>query len=90
MLFRSNGLTGALVSTKNLVQDKEPGWTSTGGTRVAARAGQIMVSSGVGASPVIQLFAYSSTDGTWTTQSRLINEQISGFTSTNKRGIFVG
>ena len=85
-----NGLTGALVSTKNLVQDQEPGWTSTGGTRVAARAGQIMVASGVGASPTIQLFAYAYTDATWTTQARLINEQISGFTSTNKRGIFVG
>ena len=85
-----NGLTGALVSSKNLVTDKEPGWTSTGGLRVAARAGQIMVASGVGASPIIQLFAYAATDGTWTTQSLLINEQISGFTSANKRGIFVG
>ena len=83
----ANG-TGTLMSSKNLAN--EPGWTATGTTRVAARAGQIMVASGPGASPTIQLFAYASIEARWTTRSLLTNEMISGFTSANTRGIFVG
>lgn len=80
--------TGTLVSSKNLAN--EPGWTATGTTRVAARAGQVMVASGPGASPTIQLFAYAFVEDLWITRSLLTNEKISGFTSVNTRGIFVG
>jgi hypothetical protein len=78
-------MTGALVSTKDL------GSAFRGGARVAARVGQVMVASGPGTSPTIQLFAYSdgSTDP-WTLPSSLTNEKIRGFTSRNTRGVFVG
>ena len=80
-----NGLTAALVSTRNL------GLAFKGGVRVAARAGQVLVASGPGTSPTIQLFAYA--DGSanpWTLRSTLVNGQIRGFTSGNNRGVFVG
>lgn len=80
-----NGLTGALVSTRNL------GLAFKGGVRVAARAGQVLVASGPGTSPTIQLFAYADGSGNpWTLRSTLVNGQIRGFTSGNKRGVFVG
>jgi len=80
-----NGLTGSLVSTRNL------GPTFKGGVRVAARAGQVMVASGPGTSPTIQLFAYADANGgSWTQRSSLANEKIRGFTSQNTRGLFVG
>gem|GEM_PF-696666 len=77
-----NGLTGSLVSTRNL------GPTFKGGVRVAARAGQVMVASGPGTSPTIQLFAYAGS--AWTERSSLTNEKISGFNGKNTRGLFVG
>jgi hypothetical protein len=77
-----NGLTGSLVSTRNL------GPTFKGGVRVAARAGQVMVASGAGTSPTIQLFAYAGS--VWTERSSLTNEKISGFNGKNTRGLFVG
>jgi hypothetical protein len=58
---------------------------------VAARAGQILVASGPGTSPTVQLFAYA--DGAanpWTLRSNLTNEKIRGSTAANKRGVFVG
>lgn len=77
-----NGLTGGLVSTTTL------GPAFAGGTRVAARAGQVMVASGAGTSPSIRLLAFAS--GTWTTKATLAGAQISGFSQGNKRGLFVG
>jgi hypothetical protein len=77
-----DGLTGSLVSTRNL------GAAFKGGVRVAARAGQVMVASGAGTSPTVQLFAYA--DGAWTERSSLANEKIRGFTAKNTRGVFVG
>ena len=80
-----DGLTGAVVSTQNL----DPAFK--GGVRVAARAGQVMVASGPGTSPTVQLFAYA--DGSanpWTLRSSLANEKIRGFTGKNTRGVFVG
>jgi hypothetical protein len=80
-----DGLTGAVVSTRNL------GPAFKGGVRVAARAGQVMVASGPGTSPTVQLFAYA--DGSanpWTLRSSLANEKIRGFTAKNTRGVFVG
>ena len=41
--------------------------------------------------PTIQLFAYADGSGNpWTLRSTLVNGQIRGFTSGNKRGVFVG
>jgi len=80
-----SGMTGTLVSIRNL------GAAFKGGVRVAARAGQILVASGPGTSPTVQLFAYA--DGAanpWTLRSNLTNEKIRGFTAANKRGVFVG
>jgi hypothetical protein len=80
-----DGLAGTLVSRKDL------GAAFKGGVRVAARAGQVMVASGPGASPTIQLFAYA--DGgpdPWTQRASLANEKIRGFTAKNTRGVFVG
>ncbi|NCX99719.1 MAG: VCBS repeat-containing protein [Planctomycetia bacterium] len=80
-----DGPEGTLISTKNL------GPAFKGGVRVAARAGQILVASGPGTSPTVQLFAYA--DGAanpWTLRSNLTNEKIRGFTAANKRGVFVG
>jgi hypothetical protein len=80
-----SGMTGTLVSTRNL------GAAFSGGVRVAARAGQVLVASGPGTSPTVQLFAYA--DGVanpWTLRSSLTNTQIRGFTNRNTRGLFVG
>ena len=80
-----SGMTGTLVSTRNL------GAAFSGGVRVAARAGQVLVASGPGTSPTVQLFAYA--DGVanpWTLRSSLTNTQIRGFTNRNTRGVFVG
>jgi hypothetical protein len=80
-----SGMTGTLVSTRNL------GAAFSGGVRVAARAGQVLVASGSGTSPTVQLFAYA--DGVanpWTLRSSLTNDQIRGFTNRNTRGVFVG
>ncbi|MFM8222555.1 MAG: hypothetical protein ACKOJF_26925, partial [Planctomycetaceae bacterium] len=59
--------------------------------RVAARAGQVMVASGPGTAPTIQLYAYAAgaTDP-WTLRANLANEKISGFTAKNTRGVYVG
>ncbi len=78
-----DGLKGTLVSKKDLGAAFK-----TGGVRVAARAGQVMVASGAGTSPTIQLYAYA--DKVWTLRSSLANEKISGFTNKNTRGVFVG
>jgi hypothetical protein len=78
-------MTGTLVSTRNL------GAAFSGGVRVAARAGQVLVASGPGTSPTVQLLAYA--DGVanpWTLRSSLTNDQIRGFTNRNTRGLFVG
>jgi hypothetical protein len=80
-----DGPEGTLISTKNL------GPAFKGGVRVAARAGQILVASGPGTSPTVQLFAYA--DGVanpWTLRASLTNTQIRGFTNRNTRGVFVG
>jgi hypothetical protein len=77
-----NGLTGGLVSMTEL------GPAFAGGTRVAARAGQVMVASGEGTSPSIRLLAFAN--DTWTTKASLAGAQISGFSQGNKRGLFVG
>jgi hypothetical protein len=80
-----NGLTGSLVSTSNL------GPAFKGGVRVAARAGQVLVASGPGTSPTVQLFAYADGNANpWTLRSSLTNERIRGFTAKNTRGVFVG
>ena len=77
-----DGLKGTLISTTNL------GAAFKGGVRVAARAGQVMVASGAGTSPTVQLYAYA--DKIWTLRSSLGNEKIPGFTTKNTRGLFVG
>ena len=77
-----DGLKGTLISKRDL------GAAFKGGVRVAARAGQVMVASGPGTSPTIQLFAYAG--GVWTQRSSLTNEKISGFNGKNTRGLFVG
>ena len=77
-----DGLKGTLVSKKEL------GAAFKGGVRVAARAGQVMVASGPGTSPTIQLFAYA--DGVWTERSSLSNQKIRGFTAKTTSGVFVG
>jgi hypothetical protein len=80
-----DGLQGTLVSTRNL------GPAFRGGVRVAARAGQVMVASGPGTSPTIQLFAYANgVADPWTQRASLVNEKIRGFSSRNTRGLFVG
>jgi hypothetical protein len=80
-----DGLKGTLVSKKEL------GAAFKGGVRVAARAGQVMVASGPGTSPTIQLYEYDGfADGFWTQTSNLANEKIRGFTAKNTRGLFVG
>ncbi|MFM7136660.1 MAG: hypothetical protein ACKO1M_06275, partial [Planctomycetota bacterium] len=80
-----NGLTGSLVSSRNL------GAAFKGGVRVAARAGQVMVASGPGTSPTVQLFAYvAGNSDPWTLRSTLTNTQIRGFSRGNTRGVFVG
>ena len=80
-----DGLTGSLVSTSNL------GPAFKGGVRVAARAGQVLVASGPGTSPTVQLFAYADGNANpWTLRSSLTNERIRGFTAKNTRGVFVG
>jgi len=80
-----DGLKGTLVSRKEL------GAAFKGGVRVAARAGQVMVASGPGTSPTIQLYAYA--DGSadpWTQRANLANQKIPGFTAKNTSGVFVG
>ena len=77
-----DGLTGSLVSKKDL------GTAFKGGVRVAARAGQVLVGSGAGTSPTVQLFAYA--DGAWTQTSNLANEKIRGFTKKTTSGVYVG
>lgn len=80
-----DGLQGTLVSRKDL------GAAFKGGVRVAARAGQVMVASGPGTSPTIQLYAYA--DGVadpWTQRANLANQKIRGFTAKNTSGLFVG
>ena len=77
-----DGLKGTLVSRTNL------GAAFKNGVRVAARAGQVMVASGAGTSPTVQLYAYA--DKIWTLRSSLGNEKIPGFTTKNTRGLFVG
>lgn len=60
-------------------------------TAVNVGVGQVVVASGAGTSPSVQLFAY--VDGNadpWTLRSNLANEQIRGFTCRNTRGLFVG
>jgi hypothetical protein len=80
-----SGMTGTLVSTRNL------GAAFRGGVRVAARAGQVLVASGPGTSPTVQLFAYADGNANpWTLRSSLTNDQIRGFTNRNTRGVFVG
>jgi hypothetical protein len=80
-----DGLKGTLISKRDL------GAAFKGGVRVAARAGQVMVASGPGTSPTIQLFAYADANGgSWTQRSSLANEKIAGFNSRNTRGLFVG
>lgn len=80
-----SGMTGTLVSTRNL------GAAFSGGVRVAARAGQVLVASGAGTSPTVQLFAYADGNADpWTLRSSLTNAQIRGFTIRNTRGVFVG
>jgi hypothetical protein len=80
-----DGLRGSLVSTRNL------GAAFSGGVRVAARAGQVMVASGPGTSPTIQLFAYANgAADPWTQRASLANEKIRGFNAKNTRGVFVG
>ena len=80
-----DGLKGTLISKRDL------GAAFKGGVRVAARAGQVMVASGPGTSPTIQLFAYADANGgSWTQRSSLANEKIPGFNSKNTRGLFVG
>lgn len=77
-----DGLQGTLLSRRDL------GTAFRGGVRVAARAGQVMVASGAGTSPTIQVFAYA--DSVWRLRSSLTNDSISGFTSRSTRGVFVG
>lgn len=78
-----DGLKGTLVAPpRNL------GAAFKGGVRVAARAGQIMVGSGGGTSPVVRLFA--AVDGVWKQRSNLTSANIPGFDAANTRGVFVG
>jgi hypothetical protein len=80
-----DGLSGTLISKRDL------GTAFNGGVRVAARAGQVMVASGMGTSPTIQLFAYANgLADPWTLRASLTNEKIRGFTARNTRGIYVG
>jgi hypothetical protein len=80
-----DGLKGTLVSRKDL------GVAFKGGVRVAARAGQVMVASGPGTSPTIQLFAYAEGSADpWTQRADLTNQKIRGFTAKTTSGVFVG
>jgi hypothetical protein len=80
-----DGLKGTLVSRKDL------GVAFKGGVRVAARAGQVLVASGPGTSPTIQLFAYAEGSADpWTQRADLTNQKIRGFTAKTTSGVFVG
>jgi len=80
-----DGLKGTLISRKEL------GAAFKGGVRVAARAGQVMVASGPGTSPTIQLFAYAEGSADpWTQRANLTNQKIRGFTAKTTSGVFVG
>ena len=78
-----DGLDGKVVSSLNLGRS-----FSSEGVRVAARSGQVMVASGPGISPTIRLLAFAN--GVWTERSNLTGKAISGFTTANRYGVYVG